>query len=297
MDANPYLIYRLTSPSGRSYIGLTKMGLKERWRTHCTKARTQDKRHPLLDAIRKHGPEAFQTEVLESGLSKDEAKAAEVRWIRDLSPEMNLSPGGEDGQFASEFFWRELRNSPAAFEEYVAKLSTTRKRQMEESPEWREAIAAGGRAWREGNPREAYRLAMRNLRAAMRAVRSAHGLSQPRDPRFEKSGGRLFIDSARVRKARGNYRKRVALRKQWEQRDQSARKAAVSDGMKAHWSRMSSEQRQKALALTEKARAAAKAKFAADPEHWEAVKERRREGIRRYWAAKRAEKANQPTTS
>lgn len=298
VEKNPYIIYRLTSPSGKAYIGLTKNGLKERWRSHCSKAKCSDKRHPLLDSIRKHGPEAFETEVLETGLTKQGAKEAEVRWIADLSPEMNISPGGDaDGDTAMRVFWEAMRSDPEALARYTQKLSKTRAAQMLESPEWRAALKAGGEAWRAQNPKEAYWFARRGLRLAMRANLVAHGLSAPYDPRFEKSGGRLYIDSAKVRKARGNWRKRTAVRRQWAEQDQSSRNTAISLKIKENWEAKSETEKEYHRAQLALARAKMAAGFKADPAHHERVKQKRREGIARYWAARRAQKESQPTTS
>lgn len=59
-------IYIATSPSGKSYVGQTKYGVKERWRDHIYDALDPNKDHcKLLNrAIRKYGGCAFDIQVI-----------------------------------------------------------------------------------------------------------------------------------------------------------------------------------------------------------------------------------------
>lgn len=59
------VIYRLTSPNGKSYYGKTKHSLKYRWDQHVKKALNYtSKCHALASAIRFHGAESFTIEVV-----------------------------------------------------------------------------------------------------------------------------------------------------------------------------------------------------------------------------------------
>jgi group I intron endonuclease len=90
-----FLIYKHTSPSGKSYIGLTKK-LKVRNSTHkggrsgCV---------AFIAAIKKYGWDNFTHEVLENGLTLTQANEREEYWIdyyKSLSPTgYNLHSGGD----------------------------------------------------------------------------------------------------------------------------------------------------------------------------------------------------------
>ena len=89
-----YLVYKHTSPSGKSYIGYTcnyakrNSQHKESW-SKCVAFR---------EAIKKYGWENFSHEVIIDGLSIDDALSHEKRLITELntlSPNgYNLTPGG-----------------------------------------------------------------------------------------------------------------------------------------------------------------------------------------------------------
>lgn len=57
------LIYMLTSPSGKSYIGQTKRSFAIRWNQHKREAETGNNT-PLYKAIRKYGADSFQHTIL-----------------------------------------------------------------------------------------------------------------------------------------------------------------------------------------------------------------------------------------
>lgn len=128
----PYHIYRLTSPSGKHYVGISK-DVKERFRSHRRVAK-DGKRHPLYDAMRKHGIETFEIEVLLTYESQEEAVAAEITAISlfestDRRYGYNLSPGGEyDCLIGPKMFWDAMYADPVAFKIYRAKISATHKR-------------------------------------------------------------------------------------------------------------------------------------------------------------------------
>ena len=80
-EERPYCIYRHTSPSGKVYIGQTKhRDLNERWRNGRGYAAIKGK-VPFRIAIEKYGWDNFTHEIIESGLTKDEANDAEIKWI------------------------------------------------------------------------------------------------------------------------------------------------------------------------------------------------------------------------
>src|SRR5262249_28878353 len=57
-------LYKLTSPSGKSYIGITIKTFEERWAKHIEHAMGKRANGALYAALRKYGPDAFRHEVL-----------------------------------------------------------------------------------------------------------------------------------------------------------------------------------------------------------------------------------------
>lgn len=102
MSHPKYVIYKHTSPSGKSYIGQTQ-NLQQRNSSHripssnCTVFR---------NAIQKYGWENFQHEILAENLTLDEANILEEQYITEyntISPNgYNLRSGGLNHKFSDE---------------------------------------------------------------------------------------------------------------------------------------------------------------------------------------------------
>lgn len=75
--SNNLAIYKLTSPSGKSYIGQTR-----NFRMRCNEHKSSKHCTRLSSAIKKYGFECFTSEILESGLSLEEANILEVKHIQ-----------------------------------------------------------------------------------------------------------------------------------------------------------------------------------------------------------------------
>ncbi len=91
------VVYVLTSPSGKQYVGQTTKTLEHRLSTHkgATKAGAN---YPINNSIRKYGLENFDVEILANAENQDKLDALECYWIRELKTckiGMNLSPGGK----------------------------------------------------------------------------------------------------------------------------------------------------------------------------------------------------------
>lgn len=95
------VIYKLTSPSGKFYIGQTKQPFALRWSGHKRSARKyQHKCWYLESAIRKHGAENFKTEVLVE-CDDEMLNEFEKRFVKQYSSDnsqfgYNLTSGGAD---------------------------------------------------------------------------------------------------------------------------------------------------------------------------------------------------------
>jgi len=93
------LVYRVISPSGRCYIGLTTTGLACRKRKHLRKAAKTTENTPFLNALRKYGPD-LQWEILISGVPLASLGAVERKAIelyRGIEDGYNVRVGGVGG--------------------------------------------------------------------------------------------------------------------------------------------------------------------------------------------------------
>lgn len=96
-----YTIYKLTSPSNKTYIGWTSRPLKKRLQDHMSEVRRGFDR-PIQKALRKYPLEQWTQEVLLETMDYDESLASEVNYIKNFNttnPDKgyNISIGGEYG--------------------------------------------------------------------------------------------------------------------------------------------------------------------------------------------------------
>ena len=94
-------IYKLTSPSGKSYIGKTKRPLSKRIIDHKSDAKTRC-RYCINKTIKKYGFENFDVEILYQGTHMINENSAEQYFIRYYNSKVpfgyNLTDGGEGGK-------------------------------------------------------------------------------------------------------------------------------------------------------------------------------------------------------
>lgn len=98
-----YSVYKHTSPSGKVYIGITQQRPEARWQGGLGYRRNEY----FFRAILKYGWANFAHEVLHTGLSKEEACAAEVALIaayrsNEKEHGYNLTAGGEHSALSPE---------------------------------------------------------------------------------------------------------------------------------------------------------------------------------------------------
>jgi group I intron endonuclease len=139
--AGTWLVYRVTcTTTNRSYIGITKNGLHNRWSGHLSTARGGSP-VAMARAIRKYGPDDFVLSVLAIASDFDEASLIERAFIAEHQTMVpngyNLTTGGEatHGRLVAP----EARERMSA----AAKARTDRK---PASPETRARMSAGRRA-------------------------------------------------------------------------------------------------------------------------------------------------------
>ncbi len=92
-------LYKLTSPSGKSYVGISLKGIAARWSKHVEHAMGKRTSGALYAALRKYGPETFTRIVLAEEDDWDTLRAMEIAAIRahqTLAPlGYNITQGGE----------------------------------------------------------------------------------------------------------------------------------------------------------------------------------------------------------
>lgn len=76
------IIYKHTSPSGKSYIGCTKLTINERFEQHCS---FKEPKTHFQKAIQKYGKDSFQSEILHENInSRDEMFELEKFYINEF---------------------------------------------------------------------------------------------------------------------------------------------------------------------------------------------------------------------
>lgn len=210
MARKRYSIYKLTSPSGRAYVGFTGQSVSERWRQHVGRA-MRGARHPLCAAIRKYGAAAFNVEVLATYADLSDALHAEVAAIAALTEAYNVSPGGDfDGGAGADRF-RELLRDPDWRAAYSARLSEA----LKASPLYQAKVPellAQLVAWRDSNPAAAYRASVRNLRIGV----NRHGRKKPEPSEPQRLPRKPKGAAAKLHKSRAS---RDAAKRHWAEMD------------------------------------------------------------------------------
>ena len=103
MSKNTFTVYKHTTPSGRVYIGITSVDVKDRWMSG------HGYRHNSYfeNAIKKYGWNNIKHEILLTELSKDEAENAEIELIKQFNSNnrkygYNIESGGNSQGRMSE---------------------------------------------------------------------------------------------------------------------------------------------------------------------------------------------------
>ena len=129
MPESIYLIYKHTSPSGKSYIGQTKD-----YDTRCKQHQTTSGCKAFSAAIKKYGWDNFIHEMLVEHITEDEANTLEVFYINEhntLYPlGYNLKTGGDAGRHTDITKARmseSAKNKPPISDETRAKLCIAQK--------------------------------------------------------------------------------------------------------------------------------------------------------------------------
>jgi group I intron endonuclease len=121
------LIYKITSPTGRIYIGQTAQTSKGRQRQYRS-LRKRDGKSLILRSIRKYGWDAHVFEVVEDNIPKELLNEKEIYWVakfktyvEDSLEGMNLTRGGDYRES-----WKNDKN----------RVERAKQRRGEKAPNW-----------------------------------------------------------------------------------------------------------------------------------------------------------------
>lgn len=109
---NNYTVYKHTTPSGKIYVGITSKPVEQRW----LNGRGYSRNEHFWNAIQKYGWENIKHDILETGLTREQAASAEIRFIAlfdsaNQNKGYNLTLGGEKGAKHTEESRRKLSKS------------------------------------------------------------------------------------------------------------------------------------------------------------------------------------------
>lgn len=221
-----FYIYKLTSPSGRSYVGFTGQTVKVRWGQHARRA-ARGAQHPLSAAIRKYGAGGFEVETLSAHDCLEAALAAEVEAIAALDARRyNLSPGGEMDWASGHARMALKRQDPEYDAAYRASLSAG-VRASEAHAAHMPGLVAAGTQWRIDNPREAWKVRNRATRVARKLNTGRPGKSEHKADTAEKISAAVkafWANAAPSALKRRGIASRRAVTQVWAGRGEETRK-------------------------------------------------------------------------
>lgn len=238
-----YRIYKITSPSGRSYVGLTSVKPDRRWQEHRSRSETKIN-HPFYNAIRKYSAENFQLTVLIEGLTKNQAQSEEKRFIAMEVNPYNVSKGGEaDGSAGGRIFWDRMNANPEAKKQHLKKLSDVKKKN-----DWTDynALAVKNKAWRKQNPKVAYK---KSRRACRIATKVSMANRKPTDTPKQRT-----LKEKLIWKHNRSAATRLSAKALWQRRTQKEKEVVfnkISESTKKRFAGLSLEDKR---ALTQTAR-------------------------------------------
>ena len=193
-----YTVYKLTSPSGKIYVGWTGRKLKKRLQDHISEVRRGFVR-PIQNALRKYPLDQWEKEILIETNDYHESLSAEIEYIfkfetTDPSKGYNISTGGEfgaNGVIRSEEVKQKIKDGKRkslwrSTPEHGAKISAALKGHPSSEKQKQATIEARAKTYRvvfpDGSKQEVY-----NLNSFCRSF----GLDAPNLRRSSSKGYRL----------------------------------------------------------------------------------------------------------
>lgn len=172
-DEYCYIVYKVTSPSNKIYIGLSKRSLKQRRWWHYYEANKKQTKYKFHRAIRKY-KEELVWEVLKTGLSKELACKYEMYFIKTLNTYCNGYNSTLGGQTGLGIVFDEDR---------LANMSRMSKDQFKNNP-WMKENMSKFQKERLKDPK--------NLEDHCKMLKRVHGTKEARLRNAQKRGGKPF---------------------------------------------------------------------------------------------------------
>ena len=134
------IVYAMTFPDGKKYVGVTTTGIHKRLINHAADSKSSDRK--VSKAIRKYGIESIDIEVLDSFQTKEEAFKLEKHYIKELDSVSNGYNAAEGGLGATGVIPNE---------ETRGKMSEAQKKRFEDE-EQRKHLCEQFKKWTKENP-------------------------------------------------------------------------------------------------------------------------------------------------
>lgn len=225
-------VYKLTSPSKKSYIGATKKTAELRFAKHKEHALGKRESGALYSALRKYGPESFSLEVLITGDDWDKLLALEkelIRLHRTLSPNgYNISEGGQGGSWIAT---DEVRANCSRAQKERSQRPEQRAQMLSNLQKAREKRSAKWKTIREAKQVE------RKAYLASEAFKKAHSEATKRGMAMLDVREKL-ISCAKARAANPAWRAKIAASKTGKKIGPCSeeRKQKISAARRKEWS-------------------------------------------------------------
>lgn len=168
-----FIVYKVTSPNNKIYIGITSQGLDKRRQDHYSEAKTHKTNRKFHNALNKYKDQLIW-EILKTGLSKKLAQKYEEYYIKKFKSQKfgyNTTNGGECnlGRIMSE--------------EQKQVLSKLAKKQFEENP-WMKQNMSEIQKKRLSDPKE--------NKKHRQMLKNTHGTKEARLQNSKLRGGKPF---------------------------------------------------------------------------------------------------------
>jgi len=144
-----FILYKVTSPSGKIYIGITCETLEDRKSKHKYTANRMQKSHKFSNAIKYYGIDGMNWEVVFNNLSQEKAIELEKQLIEEHDTYKNGYNSTKGGEGAWGYKWNEeaLKKSRKHLEETYYS-----------DPEWKKKKSEITKNWYKNNPKEGKKL-------------------------------------------------------------------------------------------------------------------------------------------
>jgi group I intron endonuclease len=142
------LIYSLTFPNNKKYIGLTMYTIEKRFKEHCRDA-DNGSEYPVHNAIRKYGKDNIKLEIIDTTKTYEELQKLEQKYIFEYDTLAQNGKGynqtiGGDGTIGYKFNSKQRENA-----------SNAQKKRAKENVECFKKVSEGNKLYNQLHPEKA----------------------------------------------------------------------------------------------------------------------------------------------